>query len=67
MDQRRKEHIEEPAKEEKREASKKFGKVVAWVKADQSDQSLILDCITEEASRYLGGCEWILKIDHMKP
>lgn len=66
IEQRRKDQLEEVAKQEESKASQQYWEIVAWLKVDQTDQSLILDCITEEALKHSGGCDWILKIDNMK-
>jgi len=62
----RQEQLAAMEKEESDKALQQYREVVAWLKVDLSEQSLILDCITEESQRFPGGCDWILKIDAMK-
>jgi hypothetical protein len=66
LNQRRQEQLEAREHEETLKASQQYHDIVAWLKVDQTDQNLILDCIAEEALRFPGGCDWILKVDHMK-
>lgn len=66
LEERRKEQLEAIEKEELHKASQQYQDIVSWLKVDQTDQTLILDCITEEALRFPGGCDWILKLDDIK-
>ncbi len=66
LEEQRQEQLEALRKEEEEKASRQYWEIVAWLKVDQADQSLILDCIAEESQRFPGGCEWILKNDHMR-
>jgi len=66
LKQERQEKLAAMEKEEGDKALQQYREVVAWLKIDLSEQSLIVDCITEESQRFPGGCDWVLKIDTMR-
>ncbi|KAJ8128624.1 hypothetical protein O1611_g5011 [Lasiodiplodia mahajangana] len=44
-----------------KESTKQYESIVAWLKADESDQLGILDTISSESSQLPGTCSWVLK------
>jgi len=66
LQEQRKEQLAALGKEEQEKASRQYWEIAAWLKVDQADQSLVLDCILEESQRFPGGCDWILRNDHLK-
>jgi Arc/MetJ family transcription regulator len=46
---------------EEKESSEQFAAILAWLKAEESDQVAILDTIFAEGSKFAGTTSWVLK------
>ncbi|GAP92702.1 putative NACHT domain-containing protein [Rosellinia necatrix] len=44
-----------------KETTKEYESIIAWFKADESDQLGILDIVSSESSKFSGTCSWALK------
>ncbi|KAI8626353.1 hypothetical protein F5Y19DRAFT_227422 [Xylariaceae sp. FL1651] len=48
------------------ESNKQYESIMAWSKADESDQLAIIDAILAESSKFAGTCSWTLKNQKFK-
>lgn len=59
----RDESLEKLRIDEERQADKQYRTILSWLKVDEMEQSSIFDSITEEATKFPGTCDWLLKSD----
>ncbi|KAI0114318.1 hypothetical protein GGR51DRAFT_503887 [Nemania sp. FL0031] len=56
-------HIQQ---QNEKETTKQYESIIAWLKADESDQLWILDNLSSESSQLPGTCSWVLKNPKIK-
>ncbi|KAK4444371.1 hypothetical protein QBC34DRAFT_475092 [Podospora aff. communis PSN243] len=66
LEQQRKDRIDKTERDEKHKTAEQYDEIVAWLKADPSEQDLILKGVMEKALKFSSGCDWILKVDRIK-